>query len=137
MRGLSIKLKLPLLIGGLVVAVTGVYAYSDYRAASRAAIKVATDQLGTVTDQFAEMLHTSRNQLVMHLDSVTRQPVIAAYLDHPAPAREAAVLHALNPSPERTPTLAGVALWSADGRRLLSQGEAPRRGLALDTSLLN
>jgi len=136
MRGLSIKLKLPLLIGGLVAVVTGVYAYSDYRAASSAAVGVATRQLGTVTDQFAEMLHTSRNQLVAHLDSIARQPLVAAYLDHPAPARRAAVLQALAPAAERTPTLAGVSLWSVDGRRLLSQGEAPRRGLKADSALL-
>ncbi len=32
--------------------------------------------------------------------------------------------------------MAGVALWSPDRRRLLSQGEAPRRGLAVDSALL-
>jgi signal transduction histidine kinase len=136
MRGLSIKLKLPLLIGGLVVAVTGVYAVAAYRAMARAAVTVATGRLTTVTDQLAQALHTSRNQLVAHVDSIASRPPIAAYLGRPAASRSAAALAALVPPEERGQSIAGVALWSADRRRLLSQGEAPRRGLAADSTLL-
>ena len=136
MRGLSIKLKLPLLIGGLVVVVTGVYAVAAYRATARAAVSVATDRLGTVTDQFADMLHGSRNQIASHLDSIARNPAVVAYVTRPVASRSAAALAALVPPLERTGSVAGVALWSADRRRLLSQGEAPRRGLVADSSLL-
>jgi signal transduction histidine kinase len=45
-------------------------------------------------------------------------------------------LRALLPEPERGASVAGVALWSPDHRRVLSQGEAPRRGLTVDSTLL-
>src|SRR5207302_4782612 len=135
MRGLSIKLKLPLLIGGLVVAITGVYAVAAYRAMAQAAVTVATGRLTTVTDQLAQALHTSRNSLVAHLDSIAGRPEIARYLARPG-AGSTAALAALLPPPERAQGVAGVALWSPDRRRLLSQGEAPRRGLAVDSTLL-
>jgi signal transduction histidine kinase len=134
MRGLSIRLKLPLLIGGLVVLVTGVYAVAAYRAMARAAVTVATGRLTTVTDQLAQALHTSRNQLVAHLDSIARRPEIAKYIAH-AGASSTAALAALAPPPERAQSVAGVGLWSADHRRLLSQGDAPRR-LTVDSTLL-
>ena len=136
MRGLSIKLKLPLLIGGLVVVVTGVYAYAAYRAAARAAVTVAVGRLGVVTDQLAQALHSSRNQLVLHLDSIARRPEVTAYLAHPVASRSRAALEALRPAPERMPSVARVSLWSAGRRRLLSFGEPLRPGLAVDTTLL-
>ncbi len=136
MRGLSIKLKLPLLIGGLVVVVTGVYAVAAYRAMARAAVTVATGRLTTVTDQLAQVLHASRNQLVAHLDSIARQPALVTYLARPGASRSRVALAALVPPPDRSSGVAGVALWSADRRRLLSQGEAPRRGLTADSALL-
>jgi len=72
---------------------------------------------------------------VAHLDSIARRPEIARYLARPG-ASSAAALAALAPPLDRAPSVAGVALWSADRRRLLSQGEAPRRGLAADSTLL-
>ena len=135
MRGLSIKLKLPLLIGGLVVVVTGVYAVAAYRSMSNGAIAVIDSRLDTVTVQLQGMLHASRDALVRSLDSVARAPALTAYLTRPTAARRAAALDALRP--KVTPTsYAGVALWSAKPERVLSAGQAPEAGLAAPADLL-
>src|SRR5260221_10843913 len=125
MRGLSIKLKLPLLIGGLVVAVTGVYAVAAYRAMALAAVTVATGRLTTVTDQLAQALHTSRNSLVAHLDSIARRPEITRYLTRPG-AGSTAALAALAPPPGPAQGEAGGALRAPDRLRLRTAGAAPR-----------
>ena len=47
-QGLSIQVKLPLLIGGLLVAVTGIYSWAAYQTMQRSASATVTTRLGTV-----------------------------------------------------------------------------------------
>src|SRR2546429_10011765 len=89
-RGLSIQLKLPLLIGGLLVAVTGIYSWAAYQTMQSSASATVTTRLGTVADQYAQALNTQRDQFVDAVRSVAENPAVPAYTappSAPAPAR--------------------------------------------------
>jgi hypothetical protein len=126
--GLSIKVKLPLLIGGLLVTVAAIYsaaAYERMRASSRAA---ATSRLATVADQYAQALRTQRDQIVAGAISVAESPAVRAYAAHPSAGGRAAAEAALRPIGLQAPQLVAVELWSADRRRSLAVGEPDRWG---------
>src|SRR6266566_6203415 len=63
-QGLSIQVKLPLLIGGLLVAVTGIYSWAAYQTVRRSTATAVASRLGTVVDQLAGTLQASRDQLL-------------------------------------------------------------------------
>ena len=52
-RGLSIKAKLPLLFGGLLVVVTVTYGWAAYQTVRLSTAAAVTARLGTVVDQLA------------------------------------------------------------------------------------
>ena len=133
-RGLSISVKLPLLIGGLLVAVTAIYsgaAYERVRGTSRAAV---TERLGTVADQYARALKTQRDQLVAGLQSMADLAAVRAYAVHPSVAGRPGAQAALQPVGLQAQQVVAVELWSLDRRRLLAIGEPDRwrGGAAVD-----
>src|SRR2546423_15619344 len=101
LRGLSIQVKLPLLIGAVLVAVTGIYSWAAYQTMQRAASATITARLRTVADQYAQALTTQRDQLVAAVPSVPASPAVRAYAAHPG-ARPQASTEAV-PPPRRPP----------------------------------
>jgi light-regulated signal transduction histidine kinase (bacteriophytochrome) len=99
-RGLSIKAKLPLLIGGLLGVVTVIYGGAAYQAVRRSSAGAAIARLGTVTDQLAQLLTTSRDQLVAGARAVADSPAVRAYAVRPAADRRGAAEMALRPTVE-------------------------------------
>src|SRR5437763_1620996 len=125
-RGLSISVKLPLLIGGLVVAVTGIYSWAAYqrmRTSSRAA---ATARLRTVAEQYARALKTQRDQFVAAARTVAASPALRVYVARPSAAARASAEAALRPGGLQAEQVVGVELWSADRVRLLTVGDPDR-----------
>src|SRR5437762_3397454 len=125
-RGLSIQLKLPLLIGGLLVAVTGIYSWAAYQTMQSSASATVTTRLGTVADQYAQALKTQRDQFVDAVRSVAENPAVRAYTAHPSATARASAEAALRPSGIQAQQVVAVELWTADGRRLLASGDAAR-----------
>ena len=121
-RGLSIKAKLPLLIGGLLVVVTVIYGGAAYQAVRRSSAGAAIARLGTVTDQLAQLLTTSRDQLVAGARAVADSPAVRAYAIRPAADRRGAAEMALRPTGPQSQQVAAVELWGADRHRLLVVG---------------
>src|SRR5260370_29572537 len=60
---LSIRLKLPLLISALLLAVTGSFSLAAYGEARKAAVAAASERLRTVTQQLARLLTLSAIRL--------------------------------------------------------------------------
>src|SRR5438094_7943084 len=85
-RGLSIKLKLPLLIGSLLVVVTLIYGWAAYQTVRRSTAVAVTARLGTVVDQLALTLKASRSSLLASTPTVADRP-----------AGRASALHAEGP----------------------------------------
>ena len=69
---------MPLLIGGLLVVVTVIYGGAAYQAVRRSSAGAAIARLGTVTDQLAQLLTTSRDQLVAGARAVADSPAVRA-----------------------------------------------------------
>jgi len=111
MRGLSIKLKLPLLIGGLVVAVTGVYAVAAYRAMARAAVTVALDasmdaMIEEITGRVLAVLRTKQSEASAPAAAstpATAPPVALAPPEPPKPAPASASPVTVQPVRRVTP----------------------------------
>src|SRR5437588_12309060 len=86
-RGLSISVKLPLLIAGLVVAVTLSYGWAAYQTVRRSTAAAVASRLGTVVDQPAGTLKASRVQLLATARTVADSPPLRAYALEPGDSR--------------------------------------------------
>src|SRR5205085_18806 len=78
-RGLSISVKLPLLIAALVVAVTLSYGWAAYQTVRRSTATAVASRLGTVVDQLAATLKAARGQLLATARTVADSPAVRAY----------------------------------------------------------
>jgi hypothetical protein len=125
-RGVPFTIRLPVLIGGLLVVVIAIYSWAAYEAVRRSSAVVVTQRLVAVTDQLADMLHESRGQLLKAVRQVADTAAIRAYAVQPSVRLRANALAALWPSNAAAQRLAAAELWSADGQRLLDAGDAAR-----------
>src|SRR6266496_4840190 len=121
---LSIRVKLPLLIGALVLAVAASFSLSAYRGVSQASVLTASDRLGSVTTQIARLLETSATQLLTNARAVADSPSIRAFLQSPTPRMRAAALAAMRPVGPATQQIGDVELVSPGGAHLLSLGDS-------------
>ena len=125
-RGLSIKMKLPLLIGSLLVVVTVFYGWAAYQTVRTSTALAVTARLGTVVDQLALTLRASRGQLLRAMRSVSDSPAVRAYALHPVARLRAGAEAALRPAAAPAQQVVLAELWSTAGRRLLWVGAADR-----------
>ena len=125
---LSIRVKLPLLICALVLAVAGSFTWAAYRGVSEAVVVTASDRLGSVTTQIAGLLQTSATQLLANARAVADSPAVRAYLRAPAPRMRAAALAAMRPVGPAAQQIADVELVSTGGARLLSLTDSASHG---------
>jgi signal transduction histidine kinase len=135
-RRVPITIKLPVLIGGLLVVVIAIYSWAAYKAVQRSSAALATQRLVAVTNQLAAVLHESRNQLIKAVRQVADTAAIRAYAAQPSVRFRANALAALWPPAARAQQLEAAELWSADGHRLLDAGNAARWASASITSQL-
>src|SRR5436189_2768912 len=125
---LSIRVKLPLLICALVLAVAGSFTWAAYRGVREAVVVTASDCLGSVTTQIAGLLQTSATQLLANARAVADSPGVRAYLRAPAPRMRAAALAAMRPVGPAAQQIADVELVSTGGARLLSLTDSASHG---------
>lgn len=125
-RGVPFTIRLPVLIGGLLVVVIAIYSGAAYEAVRRSSAVVVTQRLVAVTDQLAEMLHQSRGQLLKAVRQVADTAAIRAFTVQPSAGLRGNALAALWPSNAAAQQLAAAELWSADGQRLLNAGDTAR-----------
>src|SRR5438046_4394988 len=121
---LSIRVKLPLLICALVLAVAGSFTWAAYRGVSEAVVVTASDRLGSVTTQIAGLLQTSATQLLANARAVADSPAVRAYLRAPTPRMRAAALAAMRPVGPAAQQVADVELVTTGGTRLLSLSDS-------------
>jgi len=125
-RRWPITLKLPLLIGGLLVVVTAIYSSAAFTAMVRSALAIATAHLDTATVQFARSLHQSRDQLVTAMRGAADSAALRDYLSQPDSRRRARALAVLESTGGTPAQLAVSELLDASGRRVLAIGGAER-----------
>ncbi|HET7296105.1 MAG TPA: ATP-binding protein [Gemmatimonadales bacterium] len=127
-RGLSFKVKLPLLIGALLVVVTGIYSWAAYARIRSSASAAIRERLATVASQYAQALKTQRDQLVAAVQGVAESPAVRAYAAHPIPAARSAAEAALRPVGLQALQAVTVELWNTEPRRMLAVGDTARWG---------
>jgi len=124
-RGRSIELKLPLLIGGLLVLTIGGFSAAAYTEVQRSTLVAAAERLERVTRQLADILQAGAPQRVVEVREAAAEPALGAYLGHPTARGRAAGLQALRRLTARDTLNAAVELWNATGERVLTAGRPP------------
>lgn len=136
-RGMPITVRLPLLIGTLLLAVMAIYAWAAYHQVQLAATTVAESRLGAVTTQLAGMLETSRDQFRGLVRTQAALPPLRRYLARPDSAGRAAVEAALHPTESESLQVPLVQLLDAD-RQVVAAVRRPEpwAGELTDTALI-
>jgi signal transduction histidine kinase len=124
----SLERKLPLLISALVALVVGVYCAASFQEMRRSSVRAATERLGSVSRQLADLSSSTNWQRIGTLRALTRDTVVQRVLaGRPGPTAPVAALLAATQS-RRDSTLDGWEIWSADGVRrfALDSARSPR-----------
>lgn len=123
---LSISVKLPLLIGLLLVVVTGIYSWAAYHEVQRSAVAASSGRLLTVTDQLAQLLEASGEQFRGIVRDLAEKPAVREYVANPTQARQPALLAALRQTGRDTEQVVAIELRGIDGHMIYSTGDPQR-----------
>ena len=133
----SLTPRLVLLIGGLVVGVTIVYATAAYVEMRRTAYAIAANRLTALSAEMVRGLVASRRQFSAVTRTVAEQPAVNAYLAQPSPALRPAAESALRTAFAPTDQTLAVQLLDRHRRPLLSVAAVGEwTGPALDASVV-
>jgi signal transduction histidine kinase len=91
LSNLSIKHRLPLLIGIVLSAVIIASIWASYRSVKESALELGGERLQNVCQQMANMLQQSANAVSGKTFASTNDPTITAFLHTPSPATQAGV----------------------------------------------
>jgi PAS domain S-box-containing protein len=135
---LSIRLKLPLLISALLLAVTGSFSLAAYGEARKAAVAAAGERLRTVTQQLAGLLTLSASRLRATAETTAVSSAVQAYLRSPTDRSAALALAALQTTRPQSRQVVEAALWNARGEKVLStsSGRTGQAVMPIDAALL-
>ena len=117
---LSIRLRLPLLICGLILGVLSVYTALAYRELRRGALLNARDRLHNVSRQLTDLLGASVGQLRNITQAAADDPATKAYIRAPESATEQALLTRFQKLADPTSSRVGVELWDEAGHRIVT-----------------
>lgn len=117
---LSLERKLPVLIGGFLLATTAALSVAGYVAVRRNALSSGAERADVLTTQLRDRFVALGGQLRTLTRTVAARPEVAAYVQDPSASQRERVLQLFRQSSERTPTLIGVTLRSRDGTTTLS-----------------
>ena len=126
LRGLSIAVKLPLLIGVLVVVGVSIGAMVTYDSVRNATMTSTRQRLGLVADQIGGMLTTGANQLRITTRTVADTPTVRAFIRDQSAGNRAAALAVMTTIADLSKNLPVVEIRSASGAPLLAAGDAAR-----------
>jgi signal transduction histidine kinase len=120
---ISLTVKLPLLIGGLLTLAMLVYSSTSYVVARRTAIGVADARLRSLGDQLAGLFRQSGAGLVTSTKTAADTPAVTGFLARPDARRRAVLAGLLRPSTPAGKQIASVQVFDADRRLLFSAGD--------------
>ncbi|MGH9424957.1 MAG: HAMP domain-containing protein, partial [Terriglobia bacterium] len=121
---LSIKHRLPLLIGALLLGLIVASTWASYREVKHSAREVGNERLERLTHQLANMFQQSVSNIVNKTSTAANDPAIKAFLLSPAPASRSgaeAVLQQFMPAHE--PSCLRVEIWNVNRARILALPE--------------
>ncbi|HEX4561715.1 MAG TPA: HAMP domain-containing sensor histidine kinase [Gemmatimonadales bacterium] len=117
-------MKLPLLIGGLLVVAVAVYSSISYTAVRRTILGFAGTRLKEVTGQLAGLLRQSGTQLVSQTHAAADTAPITQFLAHPARGDRRGLAALLHPNTPAGKLVASAQLFDADRRLVFDTGDS-------------
>lgn len=123
----SIAWKLPVMFGGLLLAVTTALTGASYLQVRRSVRQVAEERLRNVAVQFGPMLGASGQQLKARLRTVAQDSAIRAFLATRAERLRPAALTAMQHVEGRETTLVAFELLDPSGARVAVAGRTGDR----------
>ena len=121
---LSIKQRLPLFIGALLVALIVASTWASYLGVKRSALEVGHERLERLTQQLATMFQQSASTMATKTSTAAKDPAIQAFLRSPATASRSGVDAVLQQfMSTQDPNCLRVELWNANRSRLLALPE--------------
>src|SRR3989442_10768515 len=121
---LSVKQRLPLLIGALLLGVIVASTWASYRGVRDSALEVGQERLERITQQLAGLFQQSTSNTTNKTLTAANDPAIQAYLRSPAttsrPGVEAVLQQFMSP---QDPNCLRVELWNANRSRVLALPE--------------
>jgi PAS domain S-box-containing protein len=126
---LSIRHRLPLLIGALLLAILTASALASYRAVRESALEVGHQRLLSLTQQLASQSQQSVPLLLAKIATTANEPAIRSFLQIPSPATRAGALAVLQQSvAAQDANGLQVELWNANYSLVLANpdGSSPQ-----------
>jgi signal transduction histidine kinase len=117
---LSLKQKLPLLICGLVLGVTLLFAGATYRSVENSSLAVGLERLRAVTNQLDEALRVSVTGTERSMRASAGDSAIAKYLRTPTPANKAAALAVMRRTGPGAALRIVAELWTPEREMVLT-----------------
>lgn len=115
MSALSIRKRLPLLIGMLLLVIVGASTWAAYRGVRDSATEVGRERLRNLTQQFAALSQQSTDASLNRTSVVANDAAVRTFLQSPSSAtREAANRVLQQFAPGQDPNSIQVELWRAD-----------------------
>jgi len=130
LSNISLKYRLPLLIGTLLAGVIIACNWASYRAVKASALEVGRERLQNLTQQLSTMLQQSANTISTKTVTAANDSAIRAFVKSPETASRADVEKLLQQftAPQDANSIR-VELWSAQRRLLLALPEADKTPL--------
>ena len=122
---ISIKYRLPLLIGTLLFVVIVACSWAAYRSVKASAMEVGRERLQNLTQQLSGLLQQSANTIATKTAAVANESVVREFVKSPAPESRGEVQKVLQQfvAPVDANSL-GVELWSRESGLVFSAPEA-------------
>ncbi len=118
---LSIKHRLPLLIGTLLLGSILASTVVSYRGARESVLEVGGERLQGLTRQLALLLQQSSAVMTTKTLATANEPVIRAFLQSPSPTRQSEAAALLKQfTPDEDPNALRVELWDTKNSLLLT-----------------
>jgi PAS domain S-box-containing protein len=117
---LSLEVKLPLLIGSLLVLAIGGFSWAAYTEVRQTTLAAASGRLERVTRQLADVLKAGLPQRITEVREAAASPALRAVLRNPG--ARAAGLAPLRALTARDTINLAAELWDTAGRRVLAAG---------------
>jgi signal transduction histidine kinase len=123
---ISLKYRLPILIGTLLAAIILACSWASYRAVKASALDAGRERLQNLTQQLTTVLQQSASNILTKTATVANEPVMRAFVKSPETASRTDVQKLLQQftAPQDANSIR-VELWNAQGALLLVTPEGP------------
>ena len=128
LSNLSIKQRLPLLIGTLLVGIITVSIWTTYRGVKESALEVGRERLSSLTQQLANQSQQSLPIVLNRTFTAANDPAVRTFLKTSSAGSRTAATSVLQQfAPAQDPSSLQVELWNVAGSLALSvpEGSAP------------